>query len=68
MARVLLGMSGGVDSSVAAALVNKAIGKNLYCIHVNHGLLRENESNEVLTLMDETLKLSKVSSIFISSK
>ena len=44
---VLLGLSGGVDSSVTAALLSKAIGKNLYCVFVNHGLLRKNESDEV---------------------
>ncbi|MBR4810943.1 MAG: glutamine-hydrolyzing GMP synthase, partial [Bacteroidaceae bacterium] len=41
--KVVLGLSGGVDSSVAAVLLNKAIGKNLTCIFVNHGLLRKNE-------------------------
>lgn len=46
--RVILGLSGGVDSSVAAVLLDRAIGKNLYCIFVNHGLLRKNEYAEVL--------------------
>ncbi|MBQ0088886.1 MAG: glutamine-hydrolyzing GMP synthase [Prevotellaceae bacterium] len=46
--RVILGLSGGVDSSVAAVLLNKAIGKNLTCIFVDHGLLRKNEYNDVL--------------------
>ncbi len=41
--KVVLGLSGGVDSSVAAVLLNKAIGKNLYCIFVDNGLLRKNE-------------------------
>ena len=41
--KVVLGFSGGVDSSVAAILLHKAIGKNLYCIFVNNGLLRKNE-------------------------
>ena len=41
--RVILGLSGGVDSSVAAVLLNKAIGKNLTCIFVDHGMLRKNE-------------------------
>ena len=45
--KALCALSGGVDSSVAAALVNKAIGKNLTCIFVDHGLLRKNEANEV---------------------
>ena len=44
----MLGLSGGVDSTVAAVLLNKAIGKNLYCIFVNNGLLRKNEFESVL--------------------
>ncbi|MFT7072238.1 MAG: GMP synthase (glutamine-hydrolyzing), partial [Patiriisocius sp.] len=46
--KVVLGLSGGVDSTVAAILLHKAIGKNLYCIFVNNGLLRKNEFSEVL--------------------
>ncbi len=46
--RVVLGLSGGVDSTVAAVLLHKAIGKNLYCIFVDSGLLRKNEFEEVL--------------------
>lgn len=46
--KVLLALSGGVDSSVTALLLHKAIGKNLICIFVNHGLLRKNEFAEVL--------------------
>lgn len=46
--RVILGLSGGVDSSVAAVLLHKAIGENLHCIFVNNGLLRKNEFNDVL--------------------
>ncbi len=46
--RVVLGLSGGVDSSVAAVLLNKAIGKNLTCIFVDHGMLRRNEFTDVL--------------------
>jgi GMP synthase (glutamine-hydrolysing) len=46
--KVVLGLSGGVDSTVAAILLNKAIGKNLYCIFVNNGLLRKNEFDSVL--------------------
>lgn len=46
--KVVLGLSGGVDSSVAAVLLNKAIGKNLYCIFVDNGLLRKNEYDSVL--------------------
>ncbi|MCO4821672.1 MAG: glutamine-hydrolyzing GMP synthase [Flavobacteriaceae bacterium] len=46
--KVVLGLSGGVDSSVAAMLLHKAIGKNLYCVFVNNGLLRKNEFQDVL--------------------
>ncbi|MDE6196447.1 MAG: glutamine-hydrolyzing GMP synthase, partial [Muribaculaceae bacterium] len=46
--RVILGLSGGVDSSVAAVLLNRAIGSNLTCIFVDHGMLRKNEFAEVL--------------------
>ena len=42
--KVLLALSGGVDSSVVAALLIKAIGKQFVCVHVNHGLMRKNES------------------------
>jgi len=52
--KVILGLSGGVDSSVAALLLHKAIGKNLYCIFVNNGLLRKNEFNEVLEVYKKT--------------
>lgn len=45
--RVLLGLSGGVDSSVAAALLSRAVGKQLTCVFVDHGLLRKNEGDEV---------------------
>ena len=45
--RVLLALSGGVDSSVVAALLIKAIGKNLVCVHVNHGLLRKGNRNRL---------------------
>ena len=53
--KVLLALSGGVDSSVVAALLIKAIGKQLTCIHVNHGLLREGESQQVIDVFDKTL-------------
>ena len=46
--KVILGLSGGVDSTVAAVLLNKAIGDNLHCIFVNNGLLRKNEFEDVL--------------------
>ncbi|MBQ6829979.1 MAG: glutamine-hydrolyzing GMP synthase [Clostridia bacterium] len=52
--KVLLALSGGVDSSVVAALLIKAIGKQLVCVHVNHGLMRKNESESVVkTFRDE---------------
>ena len=53
--KVLLALSGGVDSSVTAALLIKAIGKNLVCVHVNHGLLRKNESASVIKVFKEEL-------------
>ena len=46
--RVILGLSGGVDSSVAAVLLNRAIGRNLTCIFVDHGMLRKNEFRDVM--------------------
>ena len=46
--KVLLALSGGVDSSVVSALLIKAIGKQLYCVHVNHGLLRKGEPEQVV--------------------
>ena len=53
--KVLLALSGGVDSSVTAALLIKAIGKNLICVHVNHGLLRKNESEGVINTFKNEL-------------
>ena len=53
--KVLLALSGGVDSSVTAALLIRAIGKNLICVHVNHGLLRKNESEGVIKTFKEEL-------------
>ena len=46
--KVLLALSGGVDSSVVAALLIKAIGRQLVCVHVNHGLMRKGESEQVV--------------------
>ena len=51
--KVLLALSGGVDSSVVAALLIKAIGKQLVCVHVNHGLMRKNESEDVIKMFKE---------------
>ncbi len=53
--KVLLALSGGVDSSVVAALLIKAIGKQLTCVHVNHGLMRKNESEMVCQVFGEHL-------------
>ena len=53
--KVLLALSGGVDSSVVAALLIKAIGKQLVCVHVNHGLMRKDESENVIKLFQEGL-------------
>ncbi|MBQ7406597.1 MAG: glutamine-hydrolyzing GMP synthase [Clostridia bacterium] len=53
--KVLLALSGGVDSSVVAALLIKAIGKQLICVHVNHGLMRKNESENVIEVFKNGL-------------
>ena len=53
--KVLLALSGGVDSSVVAALLIKAIGKQLTCVHVNHGLLRKGEPEQVIKVFGEEL-------------
>ena len=53
--KVLLGLSGGVDSSVVAALLIKAIGKNVVCVHVNNGLLRKNEAERVIKVFGKEL-------------
>ena len=53
--KVLLALSGGVDSNVVAALLLKAIGKQLYCVHVNHGLMRKGESEKVIEVFQNGL-------------
>ncbi len=53
--KVLLALSGGVDSSVVAALLIRAIGKNLVCVHVNHGLLRKGEPEQVIEVFRNNL-------------
>ena len=53
--KVLLALSGGVDSSVVAALLIKAIGKQLVCVHVNHGLMRKGESEDVIRVFGQEL-------------
>ena len=58
--KVLLALSGGVDSSVVAALLLKAIGENLVCVHVNHGLMRKGESEDVVEVFSNQLKANLV--------
>ena len=58
--KVLLALSGGVDSSVVAALLIKAIGKQLVCVHVNHGLMRKGESEDVIRIFKEGLDANLV--------
>ena len=53
--KVLLALSGGVDSSVVAALLIKAIGKQLVCVHVNHGLMRKGESEAVIEVFGKAM-------------
>lgn len=68
--RVLLGLSGGVDSSVCAAILSKAIGKRLHCVFVNHGLLRYKEAEEVCETFknfDLNFHYADASDLFFSS-
>ena len=58
--QVVCGLSGGVDSSVAAALVHKAIGDGLTCIFVDHGLLRQDEARQVMATFQENLKMKVI--------
>lgn len=58
--KVLLALSGGVDSSVVAALLIKAIGKNLTCVHVNHGLLRKGEPEQVVKVFRDEMDANLV--------
>ncbi|MBE6540975.1 MAG: glutamine-hydrolyzing GMP synthase subunit GuaA, partial [Ruminococcaceae bacterium] len=53
--QVLLALSGGVDSSVVAALLIKAIGRQLVCVHVNHGLMRKGESEQVIEVFEKQM-------------
>ena len=68
--KVLLALSGGVDSSVVAALLIKAIGKKLICVHVNHGLLRKGESEQVIQVfrkeMGATLIYRNKAALFLN--
>ena len=58
--KVLLALSGGVDSSVVAALLIKAIGKQLVCVHVNHGLMRKGESEDVIKIFGEAMEANLI--------
>ena len=58
--KVLLGLSGGVDSSVVAALLNRAIGKNLYCMFIDHGLLRKGEAESVVETFSQNMDLNLI--------
>ena len=60
--KVLLGLSGGVDSSVTAALLHKAIGKNLTCVFVDNGLLRKGEANQVMETFKDNMNLNVIKS------
>jgi GMP synthase (glutamine-hydrolyzing), C-terminal domain or B subunit/GMP synthase (glutamine-hydrolyzing), N-terminal domain or A subunit len=58
--KVLLALSGGVDSSVVAALLNRAIGKNLYCMFIDHGLLRKGEAESVMDTFSRNMDLNLI--------
>ncbi len=58
--KVLLALSGGVDSSVVAAMLIKAIGQQLVCVHVNHGLMRKNESESVVKVFRDELRANLI--------
>jgi GMP synthase (glutamine-hydrolysing) len=59
-AHVICGLSGGVDSSVAAALIHEAVGDQLTCVFVDHGLLRKNEAEEVVTMFRDNMNLNVI--------
>jgi GMP synthase (glutamine-hydrolysing) len=58
--KAICALSGGVDSTVAAVLVRKAIGESLICIHIDNGLMRKNESEKIGKMFDEKLKLNHI--------
>ncbi len=58
--KVLLALSGGVDSSVVAAMLIKAVGQQLFCVHVNHGLLRKGESEQVIEVFKNQMKANLI--------
>ncbi len=68
--KAICALSGGVDSSVAAVLVDKAIGKNLYCIHVDNGLMRADESKQIIDMFEKNYNLNLIhvdaSELFLS--
>ena len=63
-------MSGGVDSTVVASLINLSIGKKLFCIYINNGLMRKNETIEVSKMFKENFKINLIvkdaSNLFLS--
>ena len=63
--KVLLALSGGVDSSVVAALLIKAVGKQLVCVHVNHGLLRKGEPEQVIEVFRNQMDANLIGKVFI---
>ena len=65
--RVLLGLSGGVDSTVTAVLLSKAIGKQLYCVFVDHGLMRKNEGDEVEAVFGPSGKFGDLNFIRVNA-
>ncbi len=58
--RVIVALSGGVDSSVAAILMSEAIGNNLVCIHIDSGLMRKNESNDIIKMFEKSYNLNLI--------
>ena len=58
--KVLLALSGGVDSSVVAALLIKAVGQQLVCVHVNHGLLRKGEPEQVIKVFRDEMNANLI--------
>ncbi len=68
--KVICALSGGVDSSVAAILIHKAVGEQLVCIHVDHGLMRKNESEAIIKMFDDHYNLHVIhidaSELFLS--
>ena len=57
-AKVLCALSGGVDSSVLAVLLHRAVGDQLHCVHINNGLMRKNESEQVVKTFRDTFHIN----------